>query len=167
MPEDIADWLDYPFLSGMHKEVRPKVRELLIDMFSDYERYDEYVVDGGIGIGKSFLSGVGVAYGVHTLSCLKDPRGHFKLGGGTIVPIAFMNMSDNLVRLDQKETVELMYRSLDRLSEQDKVEVLALARKLIENIHKIDPNVKFGEQAALEVIMALGQGIAENRLKLR
>jgi len=93
MPESISDWIDIPSCSGMGHEIRPRVRELLIEMFEDYDRYDEYVIDGGIGIGKSFLSGIGTAYGAHRLCCLKDPRRHFNLGGGDLVPIAIMNMS--------------------------------------------------------------------------
>ncbi|MCL4354186.1 hypothetical protein M1349_01810 [Patescibacteria group bacterium] len=95
-PIPIREWIDALYGSGLKKIIRPKIREVLIEIFNEPGKYDEVVIIGGIGIGKSFLSGAGVAYLIHRLLCLKNPKQHFGLAGS--VPIAIMNMSVNALQ---------------------------------------------------------------------
>lgn len=76
--------------------IRPTIKQILIEIFEDPDRYDEVIVDGGIGIGKSFLAGAGTAYLMHRLLCLKNPKEYYGLAGS--VPIAIMNMSVNALQ---------------------------------------------------------------------
>ncbi len=95
-PLPISEWLDALYGSGLSEVIRPKIKQTLIEIFEDPEKYDEIVIIGGIGIGKSFLSGAGAAYLIHRLLCLRNPKQYFGLAGS--VPIAVMNMSVNALQ---------------------------------------------------------------------
>jgi hypothetical protein len=92
-PIPIAEWLEAPYGANLNHALRPRIKQILCEVFEDPEQYDEVVIDGGIGIGKSFLSGAGAGYLAHRLLCLKSPKQYFNLAGGA--PIAIMNMSVN------------------------------------------------------------------------
>lgn len=77
--------------------VRPGVRQALIDIFGEEIDPDsisekrEALFTGGIGIGKTTMASVALAYMVHWVSCLHDPQKYFGLMPGS--RIAFMLMS--------------------------------------------------------------------------
>lgn len=89
-PLSINEWL-HDEVSGLDSIIWPKVRETIIEIFRDPDKYEEIILDWGIGSGKSFLAAVAITYVLHRLLCLKDPHGYFGLAKGT--PIAIMNMS--------------------------------------------------------------------------
>jgi hypothetical protein len=95
-PLPIQEWVNAPYGGGLKEIIRPKIRQTLIEIFDEPGKYDEVVIIGGIGIGKSFLSGTGVAYLIHRLLCLRNPKQFFSLAGS--VPIAIMNMSVNALQ---------------------------------------------------------------------
>lgn len=77
--------------------VRPGVKQALIDIFGENIDPDsisekrEALFTGGIGIGKTTMASVALAYMVHWVSCLHDPQKYFGLMPGS--RIAFMLMS--------------------------------------------------------------------------
>lgn len=77
--------------------IRPGVKQALIDIFGDgvdpksISEKREAMFTGGIGVGKTTLASVALAYCVHWVMCLHDPQQYFGLMPGS--RIAFMLMS--------------------------------------------------------------------------
>lgn len=77
--------------------IRPGVKEALIEIFGDVVNPESIskirrgMFTGGIGVGKSTLAAIAMAYCVHWVSCLHDPQEYFGLLPGS--RIAFMLMS--------------------------------------------------------------------------
>jgi hypothetical protein len=105
-PMPIEEWIEAPYAGNVASVLRPRVKQMLTEIFQPpldedgkpdpdpmKTKYDEVVIIGGIGIGKSFISGASVGYMMHRLACLRNPKGFFNLGGAN--PIAIMNMSVN------------------------------------------------------------------------
>lgn len=105
-PMPIEEWIEKPYAGNVASVLRPRVKQILTEIFQPpldkdgnidpdpmKTKYDEVVIIGGIGIGKSFVSGASVGYLMHRLACLKNPKGFFNLAGAN--PIAIMNMSVN------------------------------------------------------------------------
>ena len=92
MPYSIEEWIAPKGPGGFNeKTLRAKVKETLIEVFREPNKYEEIILDWGIGAGKSFFAGAAVAFMIHRLLCLNDPHAYFGLAKGT--PIALMNMS--------------------------------------------------------------------------
>jgi len=84
------------YLNLPAKQVRPKIMEMLREIFSDIldnKKYNEAIIIGGIGIGKSFISSICMSYMLHILGCLVDPQKYFGLAPGSAIQL--MNMSIN------------------------------------------------------------------------
>ncbi|WKW85468.1 terminase [Rhodococcus phage Reynauld] len=77
--------------------IRPGVKQALIEIFgtkidpSSISEKREALFTGGIGIGKTTMASVALAYMVHWVACLHDPQSYFGLLPGS--RIAFMLMS--------------------------------------------------------------------------
>lgn len=82
---------------GKNGVIRPGVKQALIDIFGaeidpqSISEKREALFTGGIGIGKTTMASVALAYMVHWVSCLHDPQKYFGLMPGS--RIAFMLMS--------------------------------------------------------------------------
>jgi len=82
--------------------VRPKILEELKKIFPYNEEdpfdfpYQDVVIAGGIGIGKSFFVSIASTYCIYLLGCLKDPQGYFNLRPGSAIQI--MNMANNEIK---------------------------------------------------------------------
>lgn len=57
----------------------------------------ELALSGAIGIGKSTIAVICMAYTLYKLLCLKDPAGYYKLTKGSHIAIAFFNLGLNQV----------------------------------------------------------------------
>jgi len=90
MPADIITFLGSPDF-GDPKEIRPKIKEMLIDMFSGKISYNEAIIDAGIGTGKSYFVSKVWEFLLHRLLCLKSPALHYGLAKDT--KIYLINMS--------------------------------------------------------------------------
>lgn len=89
VPVSIQVFIDSPEYLGIKNDIRPVVRQDLIDLFSG--PYNEAVFVEAIGAGKSWKSGAAIAYMTYYASCLKDPQKSLGLAPGS--KIAFMNMA--------------------------------------------------------------------------
>lgn len=88
-PVSINTFLENKLYLNLKGKVRPKIKELLNEIFNG--NYSEAVIAGAIGIGKSFLSAVAITYMLYKLGCLKDPQEYF--GFSPDDSIYVMNMS--------------------------------------------------------------------------
>lgn len=95
-PATIAEFIGPGYLD-IEADVRLAIRDALGDMFGE-EVDGEHIaavslaiVTGAIGIGKTTIASIVLAYMVHWVSCLRDPQRFFGLLPGS--RIAFMEMS--------------------------------------------------------------------------
>lgn len=80
------------YLGLRDNEVYPGILEALWEVDSD--RYDEVVLKGAIGIGKTTLANLAMARDLYKLSCMRSP--HFTYGIATGTPIVFTIQSVRL-----------------------------------------------------------------------
>jgi len=78
---------------GLKGQVYPVILDDLEELF-DSTKYNEAVLTGGIGWGKSFFAETALTRMVYEASCLRNPQRMFGLADGSI--IAFVNVSINL-----------------------------------------------------------------------
>jgi hypothetical protein len=95
-PASISEFLGPGYLD-IESLVRPKLREFLVKLFgrkvgeTRVSQYEEAMLTGAIGIGKTTMASIALPYMAHWLLCLKDPQAYFNLLPGS--RIAFMQMS--------------------------------------------------------------------------
>ncbi len=95
-PASIEEFLGVGYLE-IESKVRPGLKAALKEIFGDevngdrIAHYEEAMITGGIGIGKTTFASIALPYMVHWVLCLKDPQGYFDLLPGS--RIAFMQMS--------------------------------------------------------------------------
>lgn len=95
-PASVIEFLGPNYLNILDK-MRPAIIKILIDIFGTetnpyrIAKYDEAIVTGGIGIGKTTIASLVNVYMAHWVLCLKNPQDYFGLMDGS--RIAFMQMS--------------------------------------------------------------------------
>jgi hypothetical protein len=95
-PASIIEFLGPDYLNIL-KRMRPAIIKILIDIFGTetnaerIARYEEAIVTGGVGIGKTTIASITNVYMCHWVLCLKNPQEYFGLLDGS--RIAFMQMS--------------------------------------------------------------------------
>ncbi len=67
--------------------------EVLKQIFSPTSQIFEVGLSGAIGLGKSTIATIGMAYVLYKLLCLKDPAAYYRLTKGSKVAIAIFNIS--------------------------------------------------------------------------
>lgn len=67
----------------------------LSKIFAPDSSYFEIALSGAIGIGKSTVAVIGMAYILYKLLCLKDPSAYYRLTKGSIIALAFFNINLN------------------------------------------------------------------------
>ncbi len=95
-PASIAEFLREDYLD-IDSKVRPGLKEALVDIFGEevngsrIANFEEAMVTGAIGIGKTTFASIALPYMAHWVLCLRDPQDFFDLLPGS--RIAFMQMS--------------------------------------------------------------------------
>lgn len=95
-PASITEFLGEGYLE-IESKVRPGLKRALVDIFGEevngarIAHFEEAMITGGIGIGKTTFASIALPYMVHWVLCLKDPQDFFELLPGS--RIAFMQMS--------------------------------------------------------------------------
>lgn len=95
-PASITEFLGEDYLN-IDSGVRPGLRKVLVDIFGEESnpyslaRYEEAMMTGAIGIGKTTFASIALPYMAHWVLCLKSPQAFFGLLPGS--RIAFMQMS--------------------------------------------------------------------------
>ncbi len=75
------------------KDIYPYWREQLRNIFNKGKSYSEIALTGSIGIGKSTIAVIGLAYCLYRLMCLKDPHDYYHIGKGGFIYIVFFNLT--------------------------------------------------------------------------
>jgi hypothetical protein len=94
LPVDPRTFVDCSELLNMADEVYPKIKDEVARMCSG--SYVEAVLSGGIGIGKTTLALIGIAYSLYELSCLKQPHKEFGLAQSSEIEFVFQSLKKEL-----------------------------------------------------------------------
>lgn len=94
LPVDIQTFVECPGFLNRRGTVYPAVMEELRKLNSG--KYDEAVLTGAIGTGKSTIALYTTAYQLHVLSCLKDPHRLFGLDPASEIVFAFQSLNKML-----------------------------------------------------------------------
>lgn len=90
-PVGIEEFLDSPLYCPASNQIRPRIRKMLIDIFTG--DYTEALVIAGIGSGKSYLTSKAIEYIVYRLLCIKNPQKYYNLADDSSIYI--INVSTN------------------------------------------------------------------------
>lgn len=96
LPVDISTFITDPeYLgasTGNGDNIYPYWKSTLTKLFTD-SSVVEIILSGAIGIGKSTVALIALAYILHRLLCLKNPAKHYNLLEGSKIAIALFNIS--------------------------------------------------------------------------
>lgn len=90
--------------------IYPYWREKLREMFDD-ENYQEVALTGSIGIGKSTIACIAMAYLLYKTMCLRDPQEYFRLAAGSTIVFAFFNNTLDLTNSVGYGTIQNMVQN--------------------------------------------------------
>jgi hypothetical protein len=102
-PASITEFLGPNYLN-IDKNVRPGLREVLVDIFGEESNaysiasYGEAMMTGAIGIGKTTFASIVLPYMVHWVLCIKDPQAFFNLMPGSRIAFMMMSTSEDQAR---------------------------------------------------------------------
>lgn len=98
VPVDIETFItDEDYLgASIGGSLYPFWMDVLKKLFAPNAKYFECILSGAIGIGKTTVSDIGIAYMLHKLLCLKNPQEHYGLTKSSIMTINFFNVTKDL-----------------------------------------------------------------------
>jgi hypothetical protein len=97
-PASMEEFLGDGYLQ-IYSKVRPGVRRALIDIFGEevqterIAKCEKAMFTGAIGVGKTTLASIALAYMAHWVLCLRDPQDFFNLLPGSRIAIMEMSTS--------------------------------------------------------------------------
>lgn len=95
-PVDPYTFLTDAYFMGKGNEVYPEVMDNFVEMNSG--GYDEAVLTGGIGSGKTTLALYSQSYQLYVLSCLKNPQATFGLDTASEIKMIFQSLRASTAR---------------------------------------------------------------------
>ena len=94
-PVDIRTFvMDDYFLGATCNNLYPKYLDDLEEFFSG--GYNEFIITGAIGVGKTFVASVGMCRILYELSCLANPQKSLGLASDTNVSLVGLSVNENL-----------------------------------------------------------------------
>lgn len=90
-PVDMWTFINDPYYLNLKGQVYHKIEDDLCELFSPDNNYQEAVLTGGIGYGKSTFSEIALCRMVYEASCYRNPQSVYGLMEGTM--ISFVNCS--------------------------------------------------------------------------
>lgn len=98
VPVDIDTFIEDPRYLGnaLGDTVYPFWRGVLRKLFAPESKYYECVLTGAIGLGKTTIADIGLAYMLYKLLCLKDPPRFYGLTNMSIMTVNFFNVTLDL-----------------------------------------------------------------------
>lgn len=99
VPVDIDTFIDDPDYLGNSvggDNIYPFWRGVLRQLFAPGSKYFECILSGAIGIGKTTIADIGLAYMLHKLLCLKHPQEYYGLTRSSIMTVNFFNVTKML-----------------------------------------------------------------------
>lgn len=102
-PASIMEFLGSDYLN-IEDGVRPGLKKVLVDIFGEEPNpyslaaFQEAMMTGAIGIGKTTFGSIVLPYMVHWVLCLKDPQKYFGLLAGARIAFMMMSTSEDQAR---------------------------------------------------------------------
>ena len=97
IPVSIDKFIEDPYYLGAStrngESIYPYWRKKYREIFDPALNYEEIVLTGAIGVGKTKTSVVCLAYLLYRLMCLRNPQKYFKFNEGDKITIFFLNIS--------------------------------------------------------------------------
>lgn len=95
-PVGVKEFLFSKFYLGKEKEIYPAIVDEIVEINSG--KYEEVVLTGGIGSGKTTVALYSQAYQLYLLSCYHNPHTVFGLDPSSEIKIIFQNLSAKLAK---------------------------------------------------------------------
>ena len=97
IPVSIDEFITNPHYLGNSTRngtsIYPYWRNKYREIFDPSKNYEEVILTGAIGVGKTRTAVVCLCYLLHKLMCLKDPQEYFKFNAGDKITIFFLNIT--------------------------------------------------------------------------
>ena len=97
VPVSITEFITNPYYLGNSTRegtsIYPYWRNKYKEIFDASLGYEEIILTGAIGVGKTRTAVVCLAYMLYKLMCLKNPQEYFKFNEGDMITIFFLNIS--------------------------------------------------------------------------
>lgn len=97
IPVSISEFITNPHYLGKStrngESIYPYWKNKYIEIFDPSKEYEEIVLTGAIGVGKTRTAIVCLAYLLYKLMCLKNPQEYFKFNEGDKITIFFLNIT--------------------------------------------------------------------------
>ena len=97
IPVDIDTFVEHDDYLGLifdnGKGIYPFWRDVLRQIFDPQKGYQEIIFSGAIGIGKSSIAAICMAYILYNLLCLRRPQKYYGLPDSSYFGLAFLNMT--------------------------------------------------------------------------
>lgn len=97
IPVSIDEFITNPYYLGNSTRngtsIYPYWRNKYREIFDPSKNYEEVILTGAIGVGKTRTAVVCLCYLLHKLMCLKDPQEYFKFNAGDKITIFFLNIT--------------------------------------------------------------------------
>lgn len=109
-PVGIEEFITNPYYLG-GVDIWPRWRKELLTTFDPRNQINEVIIDGGIGIGKTFNSMVMMIFKLYQLSCLRDPAGYHGLSKGSPIVFGIYNATLKLTDVGMSTLLGLLDQS--------------------------------------------------------
>lgn len=97
IPVPIKEFITNPYYLGKStrngESIYPYWRRKYNEIFDESLGYEEIVLTGAIGVGKTRTAVVCLAYLLYKLMCLKNPQEYFKFNEGDMITVFFLNIN--------------------------------------------------------------------------
>lgn len=97
IPVSIDEFITNPHYLGKStrngESIYPYWREMYREIFDPSKNYEEVVLTGAIGVGKTRTAVVCLCYLLHKIMCLKNPQEYFRFNEGDKITIFFLNIT--------------------------------------------------------------------------
>ena len=105
-PVDIETFVNHKYYLGLEFQTRgrrafgcrPRILERLKQIFNPEKKYEEFVLNCGIGWGKDFTSSIVLCYQLYRLNCIKEPQKFFGLSTGSSIHTMLMSINETHAR---------------------------------------------------------------------
>lgn len=105
-PVDIETFVTHKYYLGLEFRAmgkrgfgcRPRILGRLEDIFDPAKKYEEFVLNCGIGWGKDFVASIVLCYQLYRLMCIKNPQGFYGLAPGSSIHLMLMSINESHAR---------------------------------------------------------------------
>ena len=110
-PVGIEEFLISPDYLDLGYNIRPAIKDFLVDLHENHPECYEVVIGGATGLGKTYAVNASIAYDIYKLSCLYSPQVQYLLSPGSEIVISYQSVSEPKALRNFNEFVGLIENS--------------------------------------------------------